>query len=105
MPAAWWVPSRSEPYNGAGTRASIGGESGYRPMMSPMPSRIASPWVSVNWPLSRNANWMRRPRSNTPASPVTPSSEPVFPRKLPSSGVPMKSATSVPLRPATGSPS
>ncbi len=74
-------------------------------MMSPMPSRITSPWVSLNCPLSRNANWMRRPRSKTPVRPVTPSREPVLPRKLPSSGVPTKSPTRVPLRPATGRPS
>src|SRR5581483_3781055 len=59
------------------------------------------PAASLGLPLTRRVNESSRRPSTKPARPLTPSSEPVLARTLPSSGVSTRRGASVPDRPAT----
>ena len=82
-----------------------GGASGNAAMIAATSSRKPIPSASVNPPDARKANRSGRPTSRRPLSAVTPMSEPVLPRSLPSSGVPSNRGRSVPVSPATARPS
>src|SRR5262249_20321025 len=76
---------------GLGTRWSADGAFGYVAMRFAARARSVRAWRSLKSPLSRNAKDTLRPRSTMPISPLTPSSEPVFPRIFPANRVSLSS--------------